>query len=98
VDTDASLDKCLEEAAKWQMSYSLRRMFAIIMVFCDMSNICYLWDKYFETMSKDYRITMANNLKCVQQMVLRDIDDTVSSMDQDISDYGSPELDDQVVE
>jgi hypothetical protein len=65
VQTDASLDRCLEEAVKWQMSYSLRRLFAIIMVFCEVSNIRYLWDKLFESMSEDYRRTMANNLKCV---------------------------------
>jgi hypothetical protein len=94
VNTDASLDKCLEEAAKWQMSYSLRRLFAIIMVFCEASNICYSWDKHFESMSEDYHRTMSNNLKCVQQMVLKDIDDIVSSMDKDIHDYGLPELDD----
>jgi hypothetical protein len=98
VDTYASLDKCLEEAAKWQMSYSLRRLFAMIMVFCEASNICYLWDKHFESMSEDYHRTMCNNLKCVQQMVLKDIEDIVSSVDKDIRDYGLPELDDQDVE
>jgi hypothetical protein len=65
VDTDASLDKCLEEVAKWQTLYSLRRLFAIIMVLCEASNIRYLWDKHFESMSEDYRRTMSNNLKCV---------------------------------
>jgi hypothetical protein len=80
------------------MSYSLRRMFAIIMVFCEESNICYLWEKHFESMSKDHRRTMSNNLKCARQMVLKDIDDIVSSMDKDICDYGLPELDDQDVE
>jgi hypothetical protein len=98
VDTDASLDKCLEEAAKWQMLYSLRRLFAIIMVFYEASNICYLWDKHFESMSEDYCRTMSNNLKCVHQMFLKDIDGIVSSMDKDICDYGLPELDDQDVE
>jgi hypothetical protein len=98
VDTNASLDKCLEEAAKWQMSYSLRRLFAIIMVFCEASNILYLWDKHFESMSEDYRRAMSNNLKCVQQMVLKDIDDIVSSMDKDVHDYGLAELDDQDAE
>jgi hypothetical protein len=93
VDTNASLDKCLEEAAKLQMSYSLRRLFAIIMVFCEASNIRYLWDKHFEAMSEDYHRTMSNNLKCVQQMVLKDIDGIVSSMDKDICDYGLLELD-----
>jgi hypothetical protein len=38
---------------------------------------------------------MSNNLKCVQQMVPRDIDDIVSSTDEDIRDYGLSELDDQ---
>jgi hypothetical protein len=65
------------------------------MVFCETSNIHYLWDKYFEAMSEDYRCTMSNNLKYVQQMVLKDIDDIVSSMDKDIRDYGLPELDHQ---
>jgi hypothetical protein len=80
------------------MSYSLRRLFAIIMVFCEVSNIHYLWDKHFESMLEDYRHTMSNNLKCVQQMVLKDIDDIVSLMDKDIPDYGLPELDDQDAE
>jgi hypothetical protein len=31
-------------------------------------------------------------------MVLKDIDDIVSSMDNDIHDYGLPELDDQDAE
>jgi ATP-dependent DNA helicase PIF1 len=73
-------------------------MFAIIMVFCEASNIRYLWDKHFESMSEDYHRTMSNNLKCVQQMVLKDIGDIVSSMDKDIHDYGLLELDDQDVE
>jgi hypothetical protein len=85
----------LEDAAKWQMSYSLRRLFAIIMVFYEASNIRYLWDKHFESMSEDYHRTMSNNLKCVQQMVLKEIDDIVSSIDKDIRDYRLPELDDQ---
>jgi hypothetical protein len=67
------------------MSYSLRRMFAIIMVF-------------YESMSKDYRRTMSNNLKYVQQMVLKDIDGIISSMDKGIRDYGLPELGDQDLE
>jgi hypothetical protein len=78
--------------------YSLRRLFAIIMVLCEASNIRYLWDKHFESMSEDYRRTMPNNLKCVHQMVLKDIDDNVNSMDKDIRDYGLPELDDQDAE
>jgi hypothetical protein len=46
-------------------------------------------------MSEDYRRTVSNNLKCVQQMVLKDIDNILSSMDKDIRDYGLLGLDDQ---
>jgi hypothetical protein len=38
------------------------------MVFCEASNIHYLWDKHFESMLEDYHRTMSNNLKCVQQI------------------------------
>jgi ATP-dependent DNA helicase PIF1 len=65
---------------------------------CEVSHIRYLWDKHFESMSEDYRLTMSNNLKCLQQMVLKDIDDIISSMDKDIHDYGLPELDNQDAE
>jgi hypothetical protein len=49
-------------------------------------------------MSEDYRCTMSNNLKCVQQMAFKEIGDIVSSMDKDIHDYGLPELGDQDAE
>jgi hypothetical protein len=68
------------------------------MVFCEASNIRYLWDKHFETMLEDYHRTMSNNLKCVQQMVLKEIDDIISSMNRYIHGYGLAELDDQDAE
>jgi hypothetical protein len=94
VDTDTSLDKCLEEAAKWQMHYSLRRLLAIIMVFCESVNISFLWDKHFVSLSEDYRRTIVND-KVVQQMVLRDINDMIGVMGKDIRTYGLPDLDEQ---
>jgi hypothetical protein len=65
------------------------------MVFCEASNIHYLWDKHVESMSEDYCRIMSNNLKCVHQMVLKDIDDILSSVYKDIRDYGLLELGDQ---
>jgi ATP-dependent DNA helicase PIF1 len=38
---------------------------------------------------------MCNIYKCVQQMVLKDVDNIIAAMDKDIHDYGLPELDDQ---
>jgi hypothetical protein len=38
LETDNSLEKCLEEASSYQMSYSLRRLFATILVYCNPNN------------------------------------------------------------
>ena len=38
LEANNSLDKCLEEASMYQMPYSLRRLFATILVYCNPSN------------------------------------------------------------
>ena len=36
------------------MPLQLRQLFASILVFCQLANIKYLWDKYFDALTKDY--------------------------------------------
>ena len=79
VESDSSLDAALNEAVTFQMPYALRRMFATIMVFCEYTNIRALWEKYFDSMAKDYR-HVHGKLSNVEQFVLRDIADIVSLM------------------
>ncbi|XP_039780730.1 uncharacterized protein LOC120648010 [Panicum virgatum] len=86
VETDRSLDNALSEAIVFQMPCALRRMFATIMVFCEYTNIRTLWDKYFESMVEDY-VHVHGNSSCVEQFVLRDIADILSSMGKDIRKY-----------
>jgi len=66
-------------------------MFAIIMVFCEFTNIRRLWDNHFDAMAEDYRRTHANDA-AVLQLVLKDIANIVKSMGKDIKNYGLPEL------
>src|SRR6185312_7475844 len=91
VETDRSLDNALSEAVAFQMPCALRRMFATIMVFCEYTNIRTLWDKYFESMAEDY-VHVHGNSSCVEQFVLRDIADILSSMGKDIRNYGLPTM------
>ena len=93
VETDMSHDDCLSEAATFQMPYALRRLFATILAYCEVTDICALWHKHKESMSEDYARDNPNPMS-VEQMVLRDIRDTLHSMGKDISDYGLPELTD----
>jgi hypothetical protein len=76
------------------MPSSLRRLFAIILVFCEPSNVRGLWNKHLEAMSEDY----SRNYKCkytVEQMVLKNIRDMLQSMGKDIRSFPLPEVDEQ---
>ncbi len=88
-----SHDACLIEAASFQMAFALRRLFAIILAFCEVTDKCALWDKHKESMSEDYARDNPNPM-LVEQMVLRDIRDILHFMGKDISDYGLPKLTD----
>jgi len=91
VETDRSLDNALSEAVAFQMTCALRKMFATIMVFCEYTNIHALWDKHFESMAEDY-VCVHGNSSSVEQFVLRDIADILSSMGKDIRNYGRPHM------
>ena len=91
VETDSSLDNALSEAVAFQMTCALRRIFATIMVYCEYTNILSLWDKHFESMAEDY-VCVHGNSSSVEQFVLRDIADILSSMGKDIRNYGLPHM------
>jgi hypothetical protein len=65
LETDNSLEKCLEEASSYQIPYNFRRLFATILVYCSPNNPRALWEKFEEMMSED--------LKRFSSFVSRDI-------------------------
>ena len=79
MEADNSLDECLTECALWNMPSSQRRLFAIILIFCEPSDVRGLWNKHFESMSDDYR-RRNPCARTVQQMVLIDIRNMLQSM------------------
>jgi hypothetical protein len=62
-----TLDKSLIEAIEWMMPYALRRLFAIILVFYEPSNVFGLWEKHKGTMSKHYRCNDQSNFMVVAE-------------------------------
>jgi len=91
VEPDSSPDNALSEAVTFQMPRALRRMFATIMVYCENTNIHALWDKHYESMAEDYSHVHGSS-SIVEQFVLRDIADILSSMGKDIRNYGLPSM------
>ena len=93
IERDQTIDDCLSEATTFQMPAALRRLFATILVFCEATNICGLWDKHKESFFEDYSRNNPNTT-AVEQMVLRDIRDLIQSMGKDIRNYDLPKLND----
>ncbi|XP_019225161.1 PREDICTED: uncharacterized protein LOC109206760 [Nicotiana attenuata] len=53
---DNSLIECMSEATSYQMPYSLRRLFATLLVYCGPANPRKLWERFEESMIEDYKV------------------------------------------
>jgi hypothetical protein len=81
-----------------QMSSSLRRLFATILVFCEPENVVGLWTEHFDAMAEDFKHKNPNP-HWVKQMVLIDIRNMLQSMkskenNKDINKFLLPKIDD----
>lgn len=54
VESDDEWEKCLDEAALFQMPKQMRETFALICAFCAPANALVLWDKFWIYMSEDF--------------------------------------------
>ncbi|XP_075083234.1 uncharacterized protein LOC142166986 [Nicotiana tabacum] len=58
LQSDNSLLECMSEAASYQMPYSLRRLFATLLIYCNPTNPRQLWEQFEEHMSEDYTLNI----------------------------------------
>ena len=86
------MDDAPTKALAFKTPCSLRRMFAIIIIFCDCTNIRALGDNHFKDIIEDY-VRNHGNTPIVVRLMLRDIADIVLSMTKEIKRYGFLELD-----
>jgi hypothetical protein len=93
IEADNSLDECMAEATLYQMSSSLRRLFATILLFYESNDVCGLWNRHLDAMSEDYRRNIQST-SVVEQMVLIDIRNLLHSMSKDIKSFPLPDIND----
>ncbi|KAK4849868.1 hypothetical protein QYF36_001540 [Acer negundo] len=86
LDSDNSLEECLQEANVYQMPYTLRRLFATLLVYCRPANPRNLWEKFEVSMSEDYHRSGLNFFNA-RLKVLEHIHFVVESMGNNINDY-----------
>nr|XP_009804431.1 PREDICTED: uncharacterized protein LOC104249653 [Nicotiana sylvestris] len=69
------------------MTYSLRRLFATILVYCSPDNPRELWEQFEDSMSEDFKILANIKAKDIHLAVLNHINDILHSMGRDINEF-----------
>ncbi|XP_075082877.1 uncharacterized protein LOC107802781 isoform X1 [Nicotiana tabacum] len=82
-----SLIECMLEAVSYQMPYSLRRLFATLLVYCNPADPKKLWEMFEDSMSEDFKHLSDFEEKGVRHKVLSHINDILHSMGHDINEY-----------
>ncbi|KAK3222064.1 hypothetical protein Dsin_009089 [Dipteronia sinensis] len=86
LESDNSLEQCLQEASLYQMPYTLRRLFATILVYCKLNNPKMLWNKFEIFLSEDYN-KMNTVLSNLTIKTLQSVNSTLELMGNNINDY-----------
>lgn len=82
-----NLIECMLEAVNYQMLYSLRRLFATLLVYCSPANPKELWEMFEDSLSEDVKSYSNTEAKIVWYKVLSHINDILHSMGHDINEY-----------
>lgn len=86
LQSDNSLEDCLEEASVYQMPHSLRQLFATIIVYCNPTNPRKLWEQFEQDMSMDFQRDNTNSTY-IRTKVLWIISFTLESVGKDIDTF-----------
>ncbi|XP_047263846.1 uncharacterized protein LOC107842271 [Capsicum annuum] len=87
LQSDNDLIECMSEAACYQMAYSLRRLFAMILVYCNPDNPKKLWEQFKDSMSEDFKHLQNFTKKNIHFVVVKHINDILHSMGCDINEF-----------
>ncbi|KAG5589604.1 hypothetical protein H5410_040118 [Solanum commersonii] len=85
--SDNNLIDCMSEAVSYQMPYSLRRLFATLLVYCNPGNPKDLWKKIEDSMSEDFKRISTISKTNIQQSILNHINEVLLSMGHNINEF-----------
>ncbi|XP_070007658.1 uncharacterized protein [Nicotiana sylvestris] len=87
LQSDNSLTECMSETARYQMPYSWRRLFVILLVYCNPTNLRKLWEQFEEHMLEDYSLLPNIHKRSIRYIVINHINDILHSISCDINEY-----------
>ena len=93
---DQEWHQVLEEAAGTQLPAQLRELYVVILMFCQPSNPCSLFDEFWNTWTDDYELlgrrrgtSLDNNQ--LKTMVLLDLELRLQSFEKELANFGLPQ-------
>ncbi|XP_027166339.1 uncharacterized protein LOC113766336 [Coffea eugenioides] len=90
LQSDAYIEDTLDEASTFHMPWSLRALFAMLLVFCAPSNPISLWKKYERDLLGDFErsgLASGHDPAYISRCVLHDINRSLEQMGKRIGDY-----------
>ncbi|XP_060212641.1 uncharacterized protein LOC132640178 [Lycium barbarum] len=85
--SDNNLIECMLEASNYQIPYSLRRLFATLLVYCSPANPKELWERFESSMSEDFTAMPNIQTKNIRYLVLSHINDILHSIGRNINEF-----------
>ncbi|XP_074305055.1 uncharacterized protein LOC141639985 [Silene latifolia] len=100
LEDDNSVENSLLEASNFQMPFALRRLFAILLIYCTPKSPRLLWDCFSSALSEDYTLAFLENPRRVPNLMLRSICCIIESMGKNFNDFdfGGLRLEDENIE
>ena len=83
---DGEHDRCLAEAAMFQMPPQLRTLFCMILLHCSPENPIGLWNSFKAYMAEDFMHKF--DAETAEEMVFYDIEAKLSEQGQSFADFG----------
>ncbi|XP_050222183.1 uncharacterized protein LOC126672278 [Mercurialis annua] len=92
LESDQSASECMSEAVAFQMPTELRRLFAILLVYCEPTDVRQLWDDYIEDMCEDFKRLHEDSVETQISLTINSIQKHLQSMGKDIQNYDLPRI------
>ncbi|KAK2998753.1 hypothetical protein RJ639_023771 [Escallonia herrerae] len=87
LEGDNAIEECLQEASTFQMPSTLRRLFATLLVHCEIGNPKLLLEKFSTQLFEDFQRTYGLNEKLVHYKMITDIAQCIESMGKQQADF-----------
>ncbi|KAL0449388.1 UNVERIFIED_CONTAM: hypothetical protein Slati_1495200, partial [Sesamum latifolium] len=82
LEDDNSIRECLVEARSFRMPSALRRLFAIILLYCEPSGVRMLWEENYPHMIEDYPSSSFEDMRAISSVIEHEL--SIPILDDDL--------------